>query len=468
MATDRPVEPFVRAVTRVVGGPLGRHAGQAPRWFTPATVAILFATVGWMVAVVRQHPCRHLEPGHVPNAFANQCYSDIPALFAARGLIDGNTPFFDRGAFPALEYPVLTGWFVEINRLITVALGAPVGPGLDEVQSITATNLFYSVNMVVLFIFWLITVFAQVHSAPGRGWDVLMLAASPLVVLTGLINWDLFTLALTALGVMLWARGRPGWAGLLWGLAAAAKFYPLFLMIGLLALCLRSGRMRDFGRAAGMFAAGWLAPNLPVMILAWEPWTVFWTFNAGRGAELGSMWYLLELGGGEVPAVRVLSLLLLLAALAGVVALVLKAPQRPRLAQVCFLVLMAVLLTNRVYSPQHVLWVLPFLALCRPRWRDWLIFTIGEWLYVMAVWGHLGGYLAPAVEGPDRLYGAAIVLRLGTQVWLVTQVVRDVLSPERDLVRATAAGRGYVDDPSGGVLDGAPDVRLGRKVEAAA
>jgi hypothetical protein len=33
-------------------------------------------------------------------------------------------------------------------------------------------------------------------------------------------------------------------------------------------------------------------------------------------------------------------------------------------------------------------------------------------------------------------------------------VIRDILLPDRDPVRA-----GDVDDPSGGVLDGAPDVR---------
>jgi hypothetical protein len=37
----------------------------------------------------------------------------------------------------------------------------------------------------------------------------------------------------------------------------------------------------------------------------------------------------------------------------------------------------------------------------------------------------------------------------------MAQVVRDVLRPERDVVR-----RDGVDDPAGGVLDGAPDRAL--------
>ena len=46
----------------------------------------------------------------------------------ARGLLQGNTPYLDSGNYPVLEYPVLTGWFLELERLITVALGAPTGP----------------------------------------------------------------------------------------------------------------------------------------------------------------------------------------------------------------------------------------------------------------------------------------------------------------------------------------------------
>ncbi|HHV22221.1 MAG TPA: DUF2029 domain-containing protein [Propionibacterium sp.] len=460
---DRPVEHFVRSMVRVVGGPWGRHTRSAPPWFTPRTVAILFGTIIWMLAVVRQHPCRQLEPGIVPDHFRERCYSDIPVLFGSRGLISGNTPYLDSGDYPVLEYPVLTGWLIELNRLITVALGAPVGADLADIERIAATNLFYSVNMVVLFVLWLVTIFAHLGSARGRGWDALMLVASPCVVLTGLINWDMLPLALTALGVLFWARGRPAWAGLLWGLAMAAKLYAGFLLGPLLFLCLRSGRMKAFGQTLALFVVGWLLPNLPAMILAWDEWVAFWAFNSDREGDFGSLWYLFVLNGTPLSNLNLMSTGLFALLCLGIAALIVLAPQRPRLGQVFFLVLVAFMLTNKVYSPQYVLWMLPFLALSRPRWREWIIFTIGEWLYVLAIWGHLGGYLGPGDGGPDTVFWAATILRMCTQAWVAAMVVRDVLRPEHDLVRATAAGRGYVDDPSGGVLDGAPDVRWGRR-----
>lgn len=47
---------------------------------------------------------------------------------------------------------------------------------------------------------------------------------------------------------------------------------------------------------------------------------------------------------------------------------------------------------------------------------------------------------------------AAVLVRDALLLWIAGLVVRDVLRPEHDVVRADG-----VDDPAGGVLDGAPD-----------
>src|SRR6185312_11973014 len=53
---------------------------------------------------------------------------------------------------------------------------------------------------------------------------------------------------------------------------------------------------------------------------------------------------------------------------------------------------------------------------------------------------------------PEGVFVLASILRLTTLAILVGYVVRDILRPERDVVRHT-----YADDPDGGVFDGAPD-----------
>jgi uncharacterized membrane protein len=132
--------------------------------------------------------------------------------------------------------------------------------------------------------------------------------------------------------------------------------------------------------------------------------------------------------------------------------LLLFAPQRPRLAQGVFLIVTLFLLVNKVYSPQYVLWLLPLLVLARPRWLDWTLFSVAELLYFMAIWAHIGGTTATGVGGQDRIYMAAVLLRIGVQLWLCVQVIRDAWNPARDIVRA-----GGLDDLDGGLLDGRPD-----------
>ena len=266
---------------------------------------------------------------------------------------------------------------------------------------------------------FLVAVWAQVRTMVGRPWDAMMLAAAPTVAAAALVNWDLLAVALTAAGVLAWSRSRPGLAGVLLGLGMAAKLYPALLLGPLLLLCLRSGRMRAYGRLLVGFAVSWLVVNLPVLVLAPAAWLDFWTFNADRSGDFGSIWYVFSLAGHDVPHLNVVSAGLFALACLLIGLLVVAAPRRPRFGAVAFLVVAAFLMTNKVYSPQYVLWLLPFVVLARPRWRDWWVFTAGELCYFVAIWWHLGGELSPGDGGADRVYWLAVVIRLATQGWVV-------------------------------------------------
>ncbi len=445
---DRPArsDGFVALVSQRIGGPIGQHAG-GHRWWNPLRVALAVGTVVYLLGVVFRLPCRGGA-----DQFKYLCYSDIGLLYSGRGLRQGNTPFLDSGDYPVLEYPVLTGWFLELERLITRALGGTQGSNLTDADQASSTLLFVDVNTVLLGALLLVAIWAQVRTVADRPWDAMMLAASPCVAAASLINWDLLPIALTSLGMMFWARRKPGWAGVMLGLGMAAKLYPAFLLGPLLLLCLRSRRMGDFSTLLATFVVSWGVPNLPVLILAPDAWLSFWTFNSDRGGDLGSIWYVLSLAGHQVGDLNLVSAGLFAIGCLAIAVLIMVAPRRPRFGQVAFLVIAAFLLTNKVYSPQYVLWLLPLLILARPRWRDWLIFTAGELCYFVAIWWHLGGFLAPGDGADDRIYWLAVLTRLATQSWVVIMVVRDIWRPAQDPVRAQG-----VDDPAGGTLDGAPD-----------
>lgn len=137
--------------------------------------------------------------------------------------------------------------------------------------------------------------------------------------------------------------------------------------------------------------------------------------------------------------------------------IVLRAPRRPRLMQVSFLVLVAFLLTNKVFSPQYVLWLLPVAVLARPRWRGFLAWQVTEALVLFTRFYYFVHLDSP--EGKDEglhveWFVGAVLLRDLALLVLCALVVRDMYRPEHDVVRATGD-----DDPAGGVLDGAPDRR---------
>ncbi|MBW5421957.1 hypothetical protein GKQ77_10310, partial [Streptomyces sp. BG9H] len=204
-------------------------------------------------------------------------------------------------------------------------------------------------------------------------------------------------------------------------------------------------------------AATWLAVNLPVILFARDGWSKFYSFSRERGVDFGSFWLILNQRMDSplsTDTVNTLAMALMFLVCLGIGALGLIAPRRPRFAQLAFLVVAAFILTNKVYSPQYVLWLIPLAALARPRWRDFLIWQMCEVAYFLGIWM----YLAYTTSGdahkglPTEGYQVAIVVHLLGTLYLCAVVVCDILMPERDVVR-----RGGDDDPSGGVLDGAED-----------
>jgi uncharacterized membrane protein len=461
---DRPapseVDPAVAGLTVGLSGPAGRFGRLGGSWWTPLRIALAVCTITFALGVLQKAPC--MEAGWDRQSwrpFKALCYSDIGYLYQERGFAEGNRPFLDTGNYPVLEYPVLTGGFMEVAAQITWKITGDPKQDITPEQKRSTAGVFFVVNVAMLFVCALLLVGLTVATARGvasrpggaRGQplDALYVAAAPVLAFTSTINWDLLAVVLTAGAMWAWSRGRPIWFGILLGLGTAAKFYPFLLLGPLLIVCLRGRKLGTWFQAAIAAAASWILVNAPIYLLAKNEWMSFWIYNDQRESDYGSIWYVLKLANHEVADVNQLNIVIFAALCLSITILGMRAPQPPRFAQLAFLVVAAFLLVNKVYSPQYVLWLLPLVALARPRLRDWLIWQACECFYWMMVWLHLAQFLAPGQsDQPDKIYWFSVLLRMAGTLWLMLVVSRDILFPENDPVRQGD----LVDDPGDGVV----------------
>jgi uncharacterized membrane protein len=406
-------------------------------------------------------PC---SSGGAWNSFTGQfrdaCYTDIYPLYYTEGLSSGKVPYSGH----PVEYPVLIGGMMQLAAWLVRSVTDPFARGRD----------FYYVTILMLSLCLIAGVVATAYSAGrARGLDAsgldpglkaaLMVALSPGLILAAFVNWDLLALALTAGGLAFWAARHHVAAGVLLGLGVAAKFYPLLIFGALLLLCLRAGKLRAFAVAFGAGVAAWLAVNVPVALAATAGWGRFYAFSRSRGADWGSVWYMFEtyripvLGNTSLGQLNLMSSALFALSCVAIAFLVLAAPRRPRLPQVCFLLLAAFLMLNKVWSPQYVVWLVPLAVLARPRLWPYLLWQLTEVAYFFGIWAYFTHlYTTPGSPGYTGIspgwYFATLVARLIAVGLLASYVVRDILYPERDVARLPGS-----DDPAGGVLDGAED-----------
>lgn len=443
---------LLRNFTELVGGPMGRRSAPgivSPGFFTVERVLVLLTVLAALTGILVKNYCR-VNGWESPGQFYATCYSDFPELFRSRGLADGVFPFLTHGSF--FEYPVLMGLIAGATALLVPGAGASSQRALA----------YFDINATLIAAVWIVTVLATARMTRRRPWDAAMVALAPGIVLAGVINWDMWAVGLLAAGMYFFSRNKLVLAGVFIGLGTAMKLYPLLILGAILLLSLRTGRFRAVLVTAGAAAAAWLAVNLPVAAVNPDGWKYFYQFTQERPAGYSSLWFAYNLVAGrlgwtplQAEAINsaALNVFLLACILIGVLALT--APRRPRLAQLAFLIVAAFILTNKVYSPQFVLWLIPLVALARPRWRDFLLWQAVEGLHWAAVWMYLGqvtsgGAAQHNIDMP--YYVLAVVFHMLATAYLMVRVAWDIWDPGYDVIR-----RHDMDDPHGGPFDGAPD-----------
>lgn len=459
-----------------MGGPSGKHtvAGRmSGTFFTPMRVLILLTVLSAVVTILVKSPCR-LNGWGAPDVYFAGCYSDWTALYGTRGLLENAWAPFSAGS--TFEYPVLTSVVASMTAAIAQML-----PGHDMNPSL----LYFDVNLIFTVILWIITVIVTAKSAGRRPWDAAMVALAPGMILASTVNWDIWAVALLALGMWFWGGNKPVWAGACFGLGIAVKVFPLMVFGALLILAVRTLRFRPLLLAAGSGVVTWLAVNLPLMIFNFSAWEVFYTFSSERAPGWSSIWNVwnLQFSGtewevtGENLGALATGSFVVCCALIFLVGVTVK--QRPRLAQLTLLIVAAFILCNKVYSPQFVIWLIPLVALALPNWRDFLIWQFVEVLHFWAVWSYLSNQSSgheTEHSFDENLYAAAVIAHVLATGYIMVRVLFQMYYPDTDPVRASTRSRWArnstaqhhhwdpddvaslpVDDPLGGAYDGDAD-----------
>jgi uncharacterized membrane protein len=478
------------ALSGVIGGPVGRHAliGRQ-RFLTPLRVMLIIALVFLALGYTTKAACLQTtgtgtadqRVGNWQNqrAYYEMCYSDTVPLYTAELLNLGKFPYksswvetdsdgkprkqYDGNiAVRYMEYPVLTGIYQYLSMALAKTYTAVTK--LVAVPVIAEVVMFFNIAAFGLALAWLVTVWASARLAGARRvWDAAMVAASPILIFQVFTNFDALATAFATGALLAWARRKPWLAGALIGLGVAAKLYPLLLLVPLVILGVRTGRLREVGKTAIATVLAWLVVNLPVMALFPRGWSEFFRLNTRRGDDMDSLYNVVKsftgwsgfdqnLGFWQPPTVlNTVTAVLFVACCVAITYITWTAKQRPRLVQIAFLVIAAFLLTNKVWSPQFSLWLVPLAVLALPHRRvllAWMTIDALVWVpRMMFLYGEQNRGL------PEQWFTATVLLRDVAVIVLCALVIRQIYRPELDLVRC----RGQVDDPSGGVFEFAPD-----------
>lgn len=344
--------------------------------------------------------------------YTRLCYSDIVPLLGTEQLTGNRLPYLDacgESTGQCDEYPVLS--------MYTMRLAAWASDGVGG---------FFTANVVFLVVAAFVTALCLYLLVGARA---LFFALAPTLAIYAFMNWDLLAVVFATAATLAYLRRHDTTSGMLLGLGAAAKLYPAFLVIPFVA-----GRFREHDPDGGIHLAWasigtWLVVNAPFAIAAPSSWWRFFSFNSERPADWDSLWFIAchritgRLYCEPTKLINVASLALFVVSTAAVWSL--KRGREPDFARwtLGLPILVLFLLTNKVYSPQYGLWLLPWFALALPAPSAFVAFSVADSAVFVTRFSWFGQY-AGLGGLPIGAFQIAVLVRAAVLVWCLVEWVR--------------------------------------------
>jgi uncharacterized membrane protein len=339
-----------------------------------------------------------------PDNYIHACYTDIAPLYTERGL-DKDIWAFASGD-QSVEYPVLMGVVMYLTAL-----------PLNDIRD------YYFLNIFLLALLFIATVFiAQRINVYGFYY-----ALAPAVIGSLFINWDLWGIPTMLLAIYWYDRKKFDYSAIALGISVATKFFPVLLLIPILAIAGRENRLPI--RYLSIFTGTWLAINLPVALTTPTGWWHFYKFNMERGPDWGSIWNVGQIFGLTSGNTNFLSLLGTLAILSWVMVYLFGLKSTPTLAEVSFIVFASALILGKVYSPQYVLWLTALAVIAintKPTLIIFWVWQMAELAYHIAIWQHLATISEAQYGLAQNFYGAISLIRLIACIAMIYSLARQL------------------------------------------
>jgi len=330
-----------------------------------------------------------------PDNYIHACYTDIPALFSERALNTKTFPYLS--ATNSMEYPPVTGLIAWVISFII--------PNSSNV-------LYFDLNILFLIIMYFISALILKALAPRY---LYLFLASPAVIASLFINWDLIAVASALFTVYFFERKKYEESAISLGVSIATKFFPIVMLLPIAIIFYRRKQIKQLSRYLFTTAILWLAINLPIAAFYFDGWWRFFKLNIERGADFGSIWYGLSLLNLDISNLDLIYPLLSITLFIALAIYLLKLDKIPNLAHITFFAVVIFTTFGKVYSPQYVLWLTPFAVIAITNSRQQISFwfwQITEIIYHLAIWQYLALYSGAKYGLPDSGYVIATLLRV--------------------------------------------------------
>jgi uncharacterized membrane protein len=345
----------------------------------------------------------------------HECYSDLPALYDARGLVDHLWPY--SSATNSVEYPPLTGVVMWATALIT-----PHGANSDK--------YYFLINIALLAALFIFTGIVLSKINPTKWY---LLPILPAVIASLYINWDTWAVLSAALSIYWFDRKRYSLSSVALAVSIATKFFPIVLLIPIAVIFFKTKEFRVGARYVVQTILLWALINAPFAILTPTGWWRFFKLNSSRPADLGSFWQAINIFNINPSHLNFYWMALFILGSLVVAGRLIRAASVPTLAQTAFIFVALFTALNKVYSPQYVLWLAPLGVMALVHDRDRSAFWVWqgtEAIYHFAIWEYLGGFAGANFALPAKWYAAAILLRVSASLFFAWRVL---LSTQNEL-----------------------------------